>query len=128
MEPAALRIGEVAKGSGLSVKTIRFYCEENLIQPAARTVGGFRLFREDVFDELVLIRTLKAMEIPLGDVRRILEARRMGMCTCTSLQTMIRTKAGEIEQKIWALKSLYETLNNLLETWEDCGGRKSTEA
>jgi MerR family copper efflux transcriptional regulator len=84
METAALRIGEVAKGSGLSVKTIRFYCDENLIQPAARTEDGFRLFRDDVFDELVLIRTLKAMEIPLGGVRRILEARRMEMCTCTS--------------------------------------------
>ncbi len=31
--PAGLRIGEVAKRSGLPVKTIRFYSDEGLILP-----------------------------------------------------------------------------------------------
>lgn len=119
-----LKIGEVAKRSGLSVKTIRFYCDEGLIHPACRSTGGYRLFDNDVFAELTLIRTLKAMEIPLQDVMQILASRRSGVCTCTSLQTTLRAKAGEIEQKIVALRNLYNELHNLLERWQDCGGRK----
>lgn len=120
----ALKIGEVSQRSALPVKTIRFYCDEGLIQPLGRSEGGYRLFGEEVFAELTLIRTLKAMEIPLQAVRQILESRRSGVCTCASLQDLIRHKAGEIGQKIAALRSLQAELNALLSSWEDCGGLK----
>ncbi|NDC34807.1 MAG: MerR family transcriptional regulator [Synechococcaceae bacterium WB9_2_112] len=123
-----MKIGEVAQRSGLSVKTIRFYCDEGLIQPICRSEGGYRLFGEAVLAELALTRTLKAMDIPLQDVRRILESRRLGVCTCDSLQATIRSKAGEIEHKIDALRHLHKELNGLLSSWEDCGGRKPSAA
>ena len=37
---APLKIGEVAQRSGLTVKTIRFYCDEGLIHPISRSEGG----------------------------------------------------------------------------------------
>ena len=123
-----LKIGEVAGRSGLTVKTIRFYCDEGLIQPISRSEGGYRLFGDEVFAELTLIRTLKAMDIPLQDVTRILESRRSGICTCESLTATIRSKAGEIEQKIDALRHLHQELHGLLSSWEDCGGRKPSAA
>ena len=97
---APLKIGEVAARSGLSVKTIRFYCDQGLIHPISRSEGGYRLFADGVFAELQLIRTLKAMEIPLHDVTRILESRRSGLCTCSTLKATLHQKAGEIQQKI----------------------------
>lgn len=124
----ALKIGEVARRSGLPIKTIRFYSEEGLIHPIGRSEGGYRLFGEEVFAELTLIRTLKAMEIPLQDVRRILDTRRLGVCTCASLQETIRSKAGEIEQRIAALHDLQHELEVLLSRWQACGGRKTSAA
>jgi DNA-binding transcriptional MerR regulator len=123
-----LKIGEVARRSGLTVKTIRFYCDEGVIRPIGRSEGGYRLFADGVFAELALIRTLKAMDIPLQDVTRILESRRLGVCTCSALQATIRTKAGEIEQNITALRELQVELLGLLRDWEDCGGRKLSAA
>ena len=123
-----LKIGEVAGRSGLTVKTIRYYCDEGLIRPICRSDGGYRLFGDEVFAELTLIRTLKAMEIPLQDVRQILESRRSGVCTCASLQDTIRSKAGEIEQKIAALRDLHSELEDLLSRWQDCGGSKGSAA
>jgi DNA-binding transcriptional MerR regulator len=119
-----LKIGDVAARSGLTVKTVRFYCDEGLIHPASRSDGGFRLFSPDVFEELTFIRTLRALEIPLPDVLKILESRRSGICTCTSLQSTIRSKAGEIEQKISALRAMHIELMDLLNEWQECGGRK----
>ena len=119
-----LKIGDVAARSGLTVKTIRFYCDEGLIHPASRSDGGFRLFSSDVFEELTFIRTLRALEITLPDVMKILESRRSGICTCTSLQSTIRSKAGEIEQKISALRAMHIELMDLLNDWQDCGGQK----
>lgn len=125
---APMKIGEVAQRSGLTVKTIRFYCDEGLIHPISRSEGGYRLFGDEVFAELALIRTLKAMDIPLQDVRQILESRRSGVCTCTTLQDTIRTKAGEIVHKIAALRDLHSELEDLLSRWQDCGGRKGSAA
>jgi DNA-binding transcriptional MerR regulator len=122
-EALPLKIGEVASRSGLTVKTIRFYCDQGLIRPSGRSEGGYRLFGADVFTELALIRTLKGMEIPLQDVQGILESRRSGVCTCTALQSRIRAKAGEIGQKIEALHSLQTELLTMLEGWKNCGGR-----
>jgi MerR family copper efflux transcriptional regulator len=116
-----LKIGAVARRSGLTVKTIRFYCVEGLIQPSSRSEGGYRLFDEAVFAELTLIRTLRAMEIPLLDVRQILEARRSGACTCRALQARIRLKAGEIGETIVALQGLQAELFSMLDSWEACG-------
>ena len=122
-EALPLKIGEVASRSGLTVKTIRFYCDQGLIRPSGRSEGGYRLFGADVFAELALISTLKGMEIPLQDVQGILESRRSGVCTCTALQSRIRAKAGEIGQKIEALHSLQTELLTMLEGWKNCGGR-----
>ena len=120
---APLKIGEVSRRSGLTVKTIRFYCDEGLIQPISRSEGGYRQFDDAVFAELNLIRTLRAMEIPLPDVRQILEARRSGVCTCRDLKARIRSKADEIGEKIVALQDLQAELFGMLDRWETCGGR-----
>ena len=117
-----LKIGAIASRSGLPVKTVRFYSDEGLIHPSGRSDGGYRLYDESVLAELQLIRTLKAMEMPLEDVRRILQSRRSGLCTCSALQATIRVKAGEIEQKINALRALQQELLSLLGNWESCGG------
>jgi hypothetical protein len=46
------------------------------------------------------------------------------VCTCATLQDTIRRKAGEIEQKIAALRDLHSELDGLLSRWQDCGGQK----
>ena len=117
-----MKIGDVAQRSGLSIKTIRFYSEAGLIHPAGRSTGGYRLFHDNVFAELTLIRTLKAMDIPLQEVKQIVDAKRSGLCTCNSLQAKIQAKASEIEQKIQALHQLHHELINLLSHWQACGG------
>jgi DNA-binding transcriptional MerR regulator len=123
--PPGLKIGTVAARSGLPVKTIRFYCDEGLIQPVARSAGHYRLFDEEVYAELALIRRLKAMALPLAEVKGILAARRSGLCTCETLQATLREKVDEIEAKIHDLRTLRVELTTLLESWQSCGGRRA---
>jgi len=123
--PVGLRIGEVSKRSGLPVKTIRFYSDEGLILPSRRTEARYRLFDQGVYAELSLIRTLKALEIPLVDIKAILAARRAGVCSCDSLRRLIEDKRDEIQGRLTGLEALREELSNLLEGWQDCGRPKS---
>ena len=119
-----LKIGQVASYSGVPVKTIRFYCNEGLIRPATRSDGGYRLFDDSIYAELSLIRTLRAMDVPLSELRRILEVRRSGVCNCTSLKSSIGSRLGAIDQHIQELGAMRQELAALLEQWQDCGGAK----
>ena len=118
-----LKIGAVAQRSGVPVKTIRFYCDEGLLQPASRSEGRYRLFDQSVFADLALIRNLRAMDLPLSAVHGVLSARRSGVCTCADLQATIRGKLGEIHSRIEALQSLESDLEAMLAGWQSCGGR-----
>jgi len=122
--PVLQKIGAVAQRSGVPVKTIRFYCDQGLLQPSTRSEGRYRLFDETVFDELALIRMLRALEIPLATIREVLEARRSGICHCDELKGTIGSKAGEIEQRIGDLQRLHGELTRMLERWQACGGRR----
>lgn len=122
LEAPGLRIGEVAKRTGLSVKTIRFYCDQGLLQPSGRSEGGYRLFSEECFAELKLIRALRVMDVPLVELARILEVRRAGVCHCSSLKNSISTKITSIDERILALEAMKEDLQRLLQSWQNCGG------
>lgn len=122
---AGQQIGVVAARSGVSVKTIRFYCDEGLLHPVSRSEGHYRLFDEEVYEELSFIRTLRGLDIPLDTIRTVLDARRTGFCTCENLQATIRSKRGEIQQRIHDLMALQTELARMLRSWESCGGRNT---
>lgn len=73
MSTTRLTIGRVAKRTGLSVKTLRFYSDEGLLPPTGRTEGGYRLYSEADLVRLDLIRTLRDAGLDLATIRRVLE-------------------------------------------------------
>ncbi len=70
-----LQIGEVAERTGLSLRTIRYYEEMDLVVPDTRTDGGFRLYTEDHLHRLALIRRMKPLGFTRREMRELLEAR-----------------------------------------------------
>ena len=120
----SLRIGEVARRTGLPVKTIRYYCDEGLLQPKARSESGYRLFDEENLAELTIIRSLRAMDVSIPELARILEVRRAGVCNCSVLKDSIAAKMEAINLRIAELAAMKEELARLLGSWQDCGGLK----
>lgn len=125
LDAPALRIGQVAEATGLSVKTVRYYCDEGLIHTVARSAGRYRLFHPSVVGELDLIRALRAMDVPLSELKRILDVRRAGHCNCAALKNSIQARIRSIDHRQAELAAMKAELGQLLSSWEDCGGLKS---
>jgi DNA-binding transcriptional MerR regulator len=124
-KPAAgLRIGEVARRTGLPVKTIRYYCDEGLLQPRARSESGYRLFDEENLAELTIIRSLRAIDVSIPELAKILEVRRAGVCNCSVLKDSIAAKMESINLRIDELAASKDELARLLASWQECGGLK----
>ena len=69
------RIGEIAELVGVSLRTVRYYEEAGLVTPAARTVGGFRLYDEETVVRLRLILQMKPLGFTLDEMRLLAETR-----------------------------------------------------
>ncbi|MGW7426232.1 MerR family transcriptional regulator [Streptomyces sp. NPDC054813] len=66
-------IGELARRTGLAVKTIRFYSDRGIVAPAGRTPAGYRRYAPDAVARLALVRTLRELGLGLGLIRRVVD-------------------------------------------------------
>jgi DNA-binding transcriptional MerR regulator len=68
------RIGEAAEATGLTPRTIRYYEELGLLNPAAHISGGNRRFDDEDLERLNLIKQLKdVVGLSLADIQEFLE-------------------------------------------------------
>jgi len=65
-------IGELARRTGLPVKTIRFYSDEGLLPPTDRTPSGYRLYDTRALARLELIKTVRELGLGLADIALVL--------------------------------------------------------
>lgn len=70
-----LGIGELARRTGVAVRTIRFYTDEGLL-PARRSTGGHRRYDAGALQRLTLIRRLRALGLGLNAIADVAEGRR----------------------------------------------------
>lgn len=71
-EPTTMHIGELAERTGLSLRTLRHYDDVGLVSASARTEGGFRLYTQDDYDRLILIRRMKPLGFSLQQMAELL--------------------------------------------------------
>ena len=101
-----MRIGELAKESGFSNDTLRYYHRMGLVRPArVDPVSRFRDYGPEALDILSLIRAAKVAGLSLPQIRRILKAAQQG-AACKEVVPLLDGKIREIDGALRALQSL----------------------
>lgn len=70
-----LKIGDFARLAGTNLRTLRYYEEIGLLEPAARSQGGFRYYRQTDLNRLNMIRDLQELGLHLDRIRELMETR-----------------------------------------------------
>ena len=65
-------VGEVARLAGVSVRTLHHYDAIGLLEPAVRSVAGYRLYGHDALAHLQQILFFKELGFGLEDIARIM--------------------------------------------------------
>ncbi|MGD7733191.1 HEAT repeat domain-containing protein [Propionibacteriaceae bacterium G57] len=68
-----LQIGELARRTGLTTRTLRHYDHLGLLQPSGRSAGDYRLYGPDDVQRLLQIQHLKSLGLSLDEVRAALD-------------------------------------------------------
>ncbi|MGW3243783.1 MerR family transcriptional regulator [Streptomyces sp. NPDC001070] len=66
-------IGDLARRTGLTVKTIRFYSDRGIVTPAGRSPAGYRRYGSDAVARLELVRTLRDLGLDLATIRKVVD-------------------------------------------------------
>ena len=75
MNRAEYSSGDLARATGNTVRTIRFYEEQGLLRPAVVSEGGHRRYTEEDLEKLRLIADLRELGLPLSEIRAVLDLR-----------------------------------------------------
>jgi DNA-binding transcriptional MerR regulator len=66
-------IGDLARRTGLPVRTIRFYSDAGIVAPAGRSPAGHRRYDAGAVARLDLVRTLRELDVDLPTIRKVLD-------------------------------------------------------
>ena len=72
-------IGELAKSAGISTDTVRHYERNGVISKARRAANGYRLYRSDALEQIVLVRRAIAVGFTLKELAEIFAERDKGI-------------------------------------------------
>jgi DNA-binding transcriptional MerR regulator len=107
-----LKIGDLARITGLSIKTIRYYERRRLLEPPSRTEAGYRLYGSEEVARLQFIQRAKLLGLTLEEIRELVEL----AASCNKgeivprLEEVLEAKLLETERKLEELSAFRENL------------------
>jgi len=122
-----LKIGELARRSGCTVETIRFYEKEKLLVSNHRSEGNYRLFDTSAIDQLRFIRHCRSLDLSLAEIRQLLTLNQSPGAQCDDVNRMINSHISQVALRIAELENLRRQLESLRDscasnrTVEQCG-------
>lgn len=108
-----MNIGNIAKQSGVPVKTIRYYEEIGLIPPAVRAENGYRRYAATDVETLRFIHRARRLGFPVKDVGNLLTLWRDKNRASADVKALALRHIKEVEERIAELEAIRRTLLHL---------------
>ncbi|AZM50783.1 MerR family transcriptional regulator [Streptomyces sp. WAC 06738] len=108
-----MRIGEVARRSGVSVRALRYYEEQGLLTPA-RSPGGQREYADDAVDRVRFFQQLYAAGLPSRRIAELLPCIDTGTTTGEQ-RAMLDAERARIRQRIDEYTAALARLDEIVE-------------
>jgi len=104
-----MRIGEMAKKAGITVRTLSYYDKEGLLPPCATSDGGYRLYTDKDMVRLIQIIMLKELGFPLSEIKKRLTQ----LDTPEDVRAMLAEQSAHVRKKIELLTDSLDAMEAL---------------
>ncbi len=105
-----LKIGEVARRTGIGIETLRFYERSGLLGRPARTEGGYRLYSAEELLRLEFIKRAQTLGFTLDEIKRIMAESRAGERPCAEVREIVRERLTELDERLKQMRQLSQRL------------------
>ena len=108
-----MRIGELARLTGTTTKTLRFYEEAGLVPEPDRTMSGYRDYDPGVLDRLAFVKAAQAAGLTLAEIREVVAVREAQGPPCEHVAGLLDSHAADLDQRITELTALRQEVERL---------------
>ncbi len=112
-----ISIGTLARQSGVSPHTLRFYEAEGILKPAARGENGHRRYLPEDIQWLGFVLRLKQTGMPLGEIQQYAALRAQGEATVAARLTMLELHRRRLASKIEELSNCADALDEKMRVY-----------
>ena len=116
-----LKIGEVAKHSGIGIEALRFYERSGLLESPSRTESGYRVYDAAVLERLAFIKQAQTLGFSLNEVKRIIDDARAGKSPCDEVRELVRRRLAELDARLREMRRYRTALADTLAEWDRLG-------
>ncbi|MGO9119341.1 MAG: MerR family transcriptional regulator [Desulfomonilaceae bacterium] len=120
-----LQIGEVASQAKTTVRTVRYYLAEGLVESAERSPGGFYLFEPHTVDTVRFIQKLKSLGMSLSEIKSLYQVRRekpTGNEAYPVVLKRLQERLSDVNRKIGECEELRQELVEAIDLVQQCHG------
>lgn len=108
-----MRIGELGHATGVDIETIRYYEKAGLLPAPARQANGYRAYGAAHLERLAFIRHCRALDMPLAEVRRLLDFVVHPEAQCGDVDRLIDEQLARVRARLESLRALEKQLTTL---------------
>lgn len=122
-EDKLLRVGELAKVVGKTVRAMHLYEELGLLEPVARSEGGFRLYGPAAIDRIHWIVKLQAIGFTLAEIQGFVQDFRdagTGKDATDRVRAVFASKLDQIREQMTQLQVIENDLHEALAYLDSC--------
>jgi len=105
-----MRIGELAQRTGVEVDTIRYYEKAGLLPSPSRQGNGYRDYGERHGERLSFIRHCRALDMPLTDIKRLLDFVAYPEVDCGDINLLIDRQLERVRVRLNSMQALERQL------------------
>jgi len=107
-------IGKLASLTDVSNDTLRYYEHEGLIEPAGKSLAGYRLYDDQSARRIRFIKHAQQCGFTLAQIRELVLLRSRDAACCGDVRKRAIEKKLQIESKIKAMKAMSRALDQLI--------------
>jgi MerR family transcriptional regulator, copper efflux regulator len=122
-DPRLMRVGELAKAVGKTVRAMHLYEELGLLEPRARSEGGFRMYGPEAVDRIHWIVKLQAIGFTLAEIQGFVgdfEGAGSGREATARVRALFTEKQARIREQIVQLQVIENDLSEALTYLDSC--------
>ena len=114
-----MRIGELARRSGVQAVTIRYYEQVALLPAPPRSAGGYRQYSPEHITRLQFLRRCRDLGFSIAEIRSLLNLAERTDQSCEAVTQLATQHLIAVREKIADLKRLERTLRTLVGSCHD---------
>ena len=108
----------MARATGVSPDTLRFYERKGLLPPAARTASGYRTYSASAIERVRIVRRAAAVGFTLDELARVFRARDKGVAPCREVRAIAARKLDDIGRQLENLQRVKRQLESIVRDWD----------